>query len=651
MIHGANARAALCFALLAVVGATVLLRLAWLQGLRADSNRAALARQRQREEALPAPRGTILDRGGRLLAYDRPVVEVRAEAYADLRQGHEAGDFADFARALAADLAFALDADAAAPAATTVASAAAAPALRALLDRIRACRADPAQDQQPRRRRRVDFLVAAAVDSAAVLERLDEVARRRPYLHLHRICRFERTYPERDATLGPVGFVGEVALDARRSRPVFRGMEAFAGLVPGAAGRREVWQDAAATRYWVGRGADPERPTLLQSTLDLALQKAAQGELEHAVSAAAQSYGSPPDWGALCLAEIDTGAVLAMASYRDGAHPRAAAFAPAQCLSPPGSVVKPLVFSLLLERGLVDWDGETVDCAPDEPAGWRVPGVRRWIKDSHPCGVLGPRDILVQSSNIGAARLGMRLGREGFDEYLRLYQFGAKTGTRLPEELAGVRPRSDDLLAMDDRAFYGYTAPSLSYGYEYNVTPLQILRAYVTLLSRRPRQLCLFARVVEDGAARDLPAPAATAPFLSEATLRRLIDAMRGVVSDEHEATGRHLAEELAAVGASGMVAGKTGTSEYEERRTEHGVRRRVMVRTASFAGFAPADNPRYVAVCVLQKPGASSFWGGRYAAPAAGRLLLRALGQPLVRAVDRHNGHAGTYQQQGGHD
>jgi hypothetical protein len=68
---------------------------------------------------------------------------------------------------------------------------------------------------------------------------------------------------------------------------------------------------------------------------------------------------------------------------------------------------------------------------------------------------------------------------------------------------------------------------------------------------------------------------------------------------------------------APGVIAGKTGTS----------VNKATQVRTASFAGFAPVAAPRYLAFCVLQKDRAEGFYGGRYAAPAATRLLLHALG------------------------
>lgn len=646
-------RAGFCFAFLGLLAVALLARLAWLQGFRETSNRQAVALQRNRHEALPAPRGTIVDRDLRLLAYDRPVLEVRAEAYFDWREGHETEDYHEFAQRLAADLAFALDADGAPSAARS----------QRLLDlraRLLKLRDDPsgerwlrasARDGVPARwRRRLDFLVGGAIESAAVLERLDTVAAQRSWLHLHRLRRFARTYPRRAATVGPVGFVGQVLVAKDRSVPLYRGMEALAGLLPGEAGRQLVWQDATANRYWTGIAETPTAPALLQSTLDLELQECADRELTKAVEAVTERYRSPPEWGALCLAEVATGEILALASWRDGAAPEQAAFSPIQCLCPPGSVVKPLVFSLALEKGVLDWERDEFECSPSGQGLWRVPGVARVIRDSHPCGRLGPRDILVQSSNIGAGQVGLRLGREGLAEYLDVFRWGATTGTMLPGELAGVRPT--DLATMPERLFRGYSAPSLSMGYDYNITPLQVLRAYVTLLSRRPRELTLYRRAVAAGGE---PQSLARRPdgeiFLSAANLERLLAAMRGVVSPEVGATGRALHAELERLGRAGAVAGKTGTSEYRERRGPQGSAQLVMVRTASFAGFAPADRPRFAAVCVLQKPGAASFWGGRYAGPAAGRLLLRAVTRSELgerrRSVRRSLAKVGQVRQQ----
>jgi cell division protein FtsI (penicillin-binding protein 3) len=374
----------------------------------------------------------------------------------------------------------------------------------------------------------------------------------------------------------------------------------------------------------------PARPAVLETTLDLELQRAADEELRKAAAFVEEHYGSPPEWGALCLADME-GEVLAMVSYRGGKRANEAAFAPLQSLFEPGSVVKPLVFSIALERGVLDWEGPDFDCTPVSGKAWRVPHSTRWIRDEHPSTRLRPRDILVVSSNIGAVQVGLLLGREGLAQYLESYRFGQATSLGLPGEAAGwLAPDRHEggVMRMPQSEFWGYTAPSLSIGYEYNVTPVQLLRAYLTLLNGRPRDLQLYRRYAVGGEVTEVPLPVDGPRFLSEQTVARLRDAMRGVVSDENDhATGRILYRELLDRGAP-PLAGKTGTSEIGGTRDGA----TVTVRTASFVGFAPVDRPRYVAVCVLQKPGAARFWGGSYAAPAAGRLLLHALSRSQVR-------------------
>ena len=539
-----------------------------------------------------------------MLAYDRMVLEVRAEVRVP---SEEAQDRAEFTAELASDLAFALSTDPALGTRTEI--------VRRLEGRIRRALAGSP--------RKIDFLVDSGIESAAVLDLLRAIDARRSFLFLHYNRNHVRVYPERAATAGIVGFVGEKLIDDGTSVPVYRGMEALLGLRPGSKGNWTVWQDARANRYWTDDLERPARPAVLECTLDLELQKAAHEELQRAVDAVTDKYESPPEWGAMCLAEVETGEVLALASFRDGERPETAAFSPLQNLYEPGSVVKPLVFSIALRRGLLNWHQETFDCRPSGAGGWYVPNSRRLIRDEHDCGDLDPRAILVESSNIGAVQVGLRLGREGFAEYLDTYRFAQKTQLGIPGESQGwiSADRVGGVMGMPQRTFWVYTAPSLSFGYETNVTPVQLLRAYLTLLSGRPRELQLYRRTAVSGRVHDVPKPPEGERFLTDAQLGLLVDAMRGVVSDEPNATGRWLFEELQEKGMP-VVAGKTGTSQNLAGQT--------WIRTASFAGFAPVDKPRYLAVCVLQKPGAAAFWGGRYAAPAAGRLLLRALTQSL---------------------
>lgn len=622
-------RILLGFASLGVVGLMLVGRLAVLQGSRSTQALRRVARQSERLEEQPAPRGTIVDREGRLLAYDRPVVEVRAELRFEGSQQATtppAAAVADVSVALAAALE---------PAQETSRRR----QQERLAARIEHSRADDQRSQQlsearpgrpARYRHTVDFMVSPGLEAANVIARLRQVDTQRKDLDLHFLQRHERTYPDHDVTVGAVGFVGDQRLPNGDNASVYRGMEAFAGLQPGFGGWRKFFQDARARPYWSPQRQRPAPANVLQCTLDLELQRAAHAELQAAVDAVQAKYGSPPNWATLCLVDIASGDLLAAASFRAGVPAKVAAFAPAQYLYPPGSVVKPLVFSLALERGALDWDRAQIDCTPTAGNAWRVPGSGRKIHDEHPCGVLNPHDVIVRSSNIGAAQVGLMLGREGLAEYLVRYAWGKATATGLHDELDGYMAHTcrDGLRSLPERTFLGYTAPSLSIGYDYNITPLQLTRAYLTLLSGRQRELRLFSRVVVEGQVQELPpTDLGSQRFLSELTVARLRGAMADVVSDAENATGRPLFDVLQKLGiGSGAIGGKTGTSEYQEARGAGATRRNVTVRSASFVGFAPVEQPRYLTVCVLQKDHAAAFWGGHYAAPAAGRLLLRAL-------------------------
>ncbi|MEZ5963313.1 MAG: penicillin-binding transpeptidase domain-containing protein [Planctomycetota bacterium] len=627
--RGEVARAALL--LLTILGLLVaaMCRLVRLQVKEGAERAAVVTRRTERRLEEAAPRGRILDRSGRVLAEDLPVFEARAEVY--LRGDGEAAIAAE-ASDLADDLAGCLLVDRPADTSRRV-------RLRRLLigriaDAIASARERAARKGQAgAARQRIDFLIGEGMRSAAVVDALSDLERSRRWrnLHLHLTTRYERVYPGGDACVGPVGFVAE----RDGAKELRTRLEALDGLRGGVPASRAIRVGTGKQRFWTGRSAQAQVPASVITTLDLDLQCAAQAELEGAVADAKADRGSEPSWGALLLAEVDTGNVLAMASWVAGTHPRAAAFTPIQYRFEPGSVVKPLVFALALARGCVAWYGEHVDCSEGAPGrGWRVqppvadvPRGTRPIVDDHACGVLTPHEILMRSSNVGAVRIGLRLGVGGLEDYVRLYRFGKPSGLGLLGESTGSCKA--DLAALPKREFWYYTAPSYCFGYEMMVTPAQLLRAYLSLLARTPRDLRLLAGAEVDGTRVDFPAPATGGEsILSADQLDLLKGAMAAVVSEDEHATGRHVAQMLRRLGvAPGVVGGKTGTS----------VNRQSRIRTASFAGFAPVIAPRFVAFCVLQKDRAEGFYGGRYAAPAAARLLLHALGvlDPKTASVE----------------
>jgi cell division protein FtsI/penicillin-binding protein 2 len=647
MQRGERIRASVCFALFGGLLAALFLRLGWLQVVEVEKGRRSVARQRDRFEKLPLPRGTIQDRRGRVLAYDRPVVEVRAEAHARVQAGESRMPIR-FADLLSTRLTAHLMAD---PQRTPADRRRIRTAIRRRILRSKA-RPTPGGGYL-----RVEFLVATDLDSYLVLKRLLEEQEAwnqrgsklpgRLYVNWSR--QYVRTYPQRELTMGPVGFharqlVHNADGTPRRDfgggmlvRNVATGMEGFSGLWPGAMipeGVRPAWYPRQGQgclrgqfivpgrgRFYAGREVELPEPLELCCTLDLALQRAAQEQLQAASEAIQQAYGTPESWGALTVVEVATGDVLALVSRYPGK--RQAAFAPIQNLFEPGSVVKPLIMALALEHGVVSWE-EIFDCTPTEPHnGWRVPDTRRVIHDDHACGHLDPRGILVNSSNIGAVQVGLRLGRPGLKLYLDSYQFGHKTGIGLPGEQKGGPNKQQDLDKISERSFRVSTGPSLSFGNELTVTCVQLARAYLSLLSGRQRELRLVKAVTVADRHVEAPAPRMGPRFLSRDTVARIRQALVGVVSEEEGATGARVHALLKSLGYEGSVlGGKTGTS------TVPGTRR----RTATFVGFAPAANPRWLAVCVLRKEGADRFYGGKYAGPPAAQVLLAALSRTETR-------------------
>lgn len=627
-----------CFTLMLVV---LFVRLAQLQTVRVVEARAKVARQKTRTEEVPAERGAIVDRELRVLACDRSVLEVRGELTLRVDDKTLAGLPPERVLPWLEEIALALARD---------------PELKdskriefrekvkkQLFQRVLGAPWDKKHDVLVKSgskeyvQRRAEFLVANEVCSTAVADALRALEKRSGSpLRFTFQQRFRRSYPEREATVGPIGFISDQDLLPDGSPRDRRGIEALAGLVPGEAGLRLLDRDARANDYWTLSWKAPEAPKILHVTLDLELQKAAQEILSEAVGHVREHYQTEPDWGAMLLVEIESGDVLAMASWQSGVDPKVARFSPTQCSYQPGSVVKPLVFALALERGVLTPE-DRIDCTPNAGGkGGYVPGSHRVIRDEHVTeGSIPPRDVLVRSSNIGAFKVGLRLGREGLEQYLATARFGQPTNLHMPHEQRGRRPKP--LATIEERGFSIYTAPSISIGYEIQVTPAQLTRAFLTMLSGRPRELRFCAKV-EDAAGQSFDAPdpqLGSKPYLSEGTLAWIRESLGDVVSDDPHTTGKELYQELKRLGVGhGVIGGKTGTSEYFlPVKDADGKLHEKPVRSATFAGFAPVHDPRYLAVCVLQKEGAAKFFGGVYAAPAAGRLLLRALAEEQSNA------------------
>lgn len=635
------------FGMLAIVPVFLACWLAWVQVVQAGTLTTASGaplrlvpatadRQARLVEAVPAPRGTIVDRHGSVLALDRETYEVRARVTLPGRLRSDAAGCSAWLRQLVDGLSLALVASD-----ERLADRAAARKRHAeRIDRAlrQAFQADawPASGAlPPGQRRSADVLVAPEVDVLGVvasLRQLDELPEFKT-VALHFLRAHRRDYPDRDLTHGLVGHVTTRWVESASGGEVLRtrgvcGLETFAVLDAEPAAVRRLRKDGVGRSYFVAPLTDPPVASVLHSTIDLELQRVAVRELASKAEAGAREGAvTIPKWGALVLVDIPTGDVLAAASWHRGEpNPEATAFTPYQSLFEPGSIVKPLVLAYAREVGALDWD-HTFDCTPggSEYRATIAPlGRRRPVRDDHDCTRLTPHGILTNSSNIGAAYVGLQLSREQWQDFMRFYGFGQSLGLRLPHESVGGTNRQSFAPGTPLRSFRANSAISFSIGYEVQVTALQMARAYLRLFRGAGAELRLCRGVELDGEWHEAPRAGGDGPGMRPEVVDAVRAAMTDVVSADPTATGHHLhANILKELGIDlhGLVAGKTGTAASNVLIQGRGT---VEVRNASFVGLLPAHAPRWLAVCVLQKDDRARFYGSSYAAPPAVRLLLQ---------------------------
>ncbi|MCW8130265.1 MAG: penicillin-binding protein 2 [Planctomycetota bacterium] len=413
---------------------------------------------------------------------------------------------------------------------------------------------------------------------------------------------FKRLYPQGPLACHLLGWAG---IDGGKE-----GLELkLDGMLRGVPGYYTYERDAARRPISRGDGesytpqAHAPRPGLnVTLTIDAGIQFVCEEELEKIV---AQFHPK----GATALAmDVRTGAIVAMANYPnfDPNQPGDSGYAERRNravtdMYEPGSTFKTFIAAVALEKGACRRN-ERFDC---ENGVWRVPW--RTLHDSHAYGMLTFDEALVHSSNIWAAKVGMRMGLDGTYDLVRSFGFGERTQVDLPGESPGlVRPRKswtkDSLL-------------SVPMGQEICVTPLQLVNAYSAMVNGG---VLLRPHVVEEihsprGETLYRMQPQAVRRVISPETSRAMREILVRVVE---EGTGRNAWCKEYAIG------GKTGTAQkVENGRYSHDK------FVGSFCGFAPAEAPRLVCLVTVDEPERSKgYYGGTVAAPAVREILRRGL-------------------------
>jgi cell division protein FtsI (penicillin-binding protein 3) len=408
-----------------------------------------------------------------------------------------------------------------------------------------------------------------------------------------------RHYPQGQLAGQLIGFVG-------RDSEGLEGLELkYNEYVRGETGSSMTERDALGRRVLVQgvEGLHIPPGSDIHLTLDTSIQHMAEKELEASIL----KYRAKA--GVAVVVEPFTGEVLALANYPSFDPNQYAKQTAEQRRNravtdsfEPGSTFKTILAAAALEEGVVGKD-DLFYCEMG-----KYPFAGKIIHDTHPHGWLPFSKILQVSSNIGFTKVAEKLKKDRFFKYIEKFGFGEPTGIDVPGEVSGLLRKPDKWSAVD-LATHGF-------GQGLSATPMQLVMAYAAVANggflMRPyvmrRAVSAKGEVVLENE------PRVVRRVISQKTATLLASMLRDVTTE----------------GGTGMmanvdgfdVAGKTGTAQKAD--PVHGGYA-AKKRVASFVGFVPANQPRLVALVLIDEPEVNVY-GGVVAAPVFRNIAQGAL-------------------------
>jgi cell division protein FtsI/penicillin-binding protein 2 len=413
-----------------------------------------------------------------------------------------------------------------------------------------------------------------------------------------------RFYPKKELAAHVLGFVNtdSVGLGGVES--------AYNSKISGVDGVSLVQVDAH------GRSVQSrvEQPSTPGATIELTIDQYVQHIAERELAAGVEKFHA--EGGTAIVMDPRTGEILAEASYPtfnpnfptqvssdDDRKNRAI-----QDIYEPGSTFKIVTASAAFEEGVFKVD----DMIDTNPGRISIPGRSRPIGEdkgrNH--GVLSFEDVVVESSNVGAVKIGLKVGAERMERYINRFGFGQIVGKELAGESRGQLAPLSQLTES--------SLASMSMGYEVGVTPLQMVTAVSAVANGGTLFQPHVIRAVVKNGVRTSVVPKAVRQSINENTAATLTTIMEGVVE-------RGTAK-LAKLDGY-QVAGKTGTA----AKVVNG-RYSTSDYNVSFVGFVPSRQPRLAILVLIDTPHNGSAYGGIVAAPIwknIAEATLRQLGVP----------------------
>lgn len=413
-----------------------------------------------------------------------------------------------------------------------------------------------------------------------------------------------RSYPNGEMLCHVLGFIDNTG------RGIDGVEKMFDADLAGHDGFRMIEHDRKGREIVVYRGQEqlPENGTDIRLTIDMALQAIVEHEVDEAYRL------NHPAGASAILADPTTGEILAMACrpnydpnhFNDAKQDQLRNRAITDMYEP-GSTFKIVVANAALNEGIVDANTR-IYCENGHFAyGGKI------LKDHHGYGDLTLKEILMKSSNIGSAKMALRMQDNKYYDYVRKFGFGEKTGIPLHGEISG--------LVNPPHRWDALTKTRMAMGQSVAVTPMQMVMAMSAVANGG--KLMKPQLVLSKGEGSAVNPPEVVREVVKPETAKFVATALQGVVSNEGTAPQAKV--------DGYNVAGKTGTA---QKISNHGgyLEGRYIV---SFAGFLPSANPKLMGLVIVDdaKLSSEANFGGLVAAPVFSKIggkAARYLDLPL---------------------
>ncbi len=345
-----------------------------------------------------------------------------------------------------------------------------------------------------------------------------------------------------------------------------------------------------------------DREAVAGEDVEITIDPEIQAQAETTLIGARETYGARSAMA--IVMNPRNGSILAMATVprlnpndRRSLNPELERNRPVVDGFEPGSTFKIVPMTAALEEGKVT--PRTVFSLPASPLVVDFDDGPFTLRDAEEHGpeTLTATEILEKSSNIGISQISLRVGKERLHAWMKRFGFGSPSGIDFPGETAGYLPPEDK--------WFGTGIYTFPIGQGVTVNMVQLARAYAAIANG--------GYLVQPHLNRNVGAQRRR--IMHTATARKVDRMLRKVVSER--GTG-----DLAKVNDYD-VAGKTGTAEKIDETTGRYSTTRY---SASFVGYAPADNPQLLVAVVVDEPSGGSYYGGDVAAPAFAELMQFSL-------------------------